>query len=81
MKFFIFETGNNEYDLVLQNDINSRGTTQWFNFAVKFTETGIYKFNIVNLTKSHSLFEKGMSIPYFSFQSNLIHNAGWMRGC
>ena len=40
---------NNEYDLILQNDTNSKGNTQWFNFAVEMQEQGTYKFNIVNL--------------------------------
>ncbi len=35
--------------MILQNDINSKGNTQWFNFAVHFNEEGQkYKFNIVN---------------------------------
>lgn len=44
-----FETGNllasmkvsdNEYDLVLQNDINTNGHTQWFFFRVGNTRKG-----------------------------------------
>lgn len=26
-----------EYDLILQNDINSKGNTQWFNFTVEIS--------------------------------------------
>lgn len=37
-----------EYDLFLQNDINSKGNTQWFYFAVEFKQEGAYKFNILN---------------------------------
>ena len=38
------------YDLVLQNDINTKGFTQWFNFKVQNKKTNfVAKFNIVNL--------------------------------
>ena len=29
------QVGDGEYDLILQNDTNSRGNTQWFNFTVE----------------------------------------------
>lgn len=47
--FMAMRTGDREYDLVLQNDVNSRGNTQWFNFTAEFNEAGKYSFNIVNL--------------------------------
>lgn len=28
------QVAETEYDLILQNDINSKGNTQWFNFTV-----------------------------------------------
>lgn len=37
-----------EYDLIIQNDINSKGNTQWFNFITEFHQEGTYKFNILN---------------------------------
>lgn len=30
--FTVYKVGHNEYDLILQNDINSKGNTQWFYF-------------------------------------------------
>ena len=50
--FAAFRIKEKEYDLVLQNDINSRGNTQWFFFSVRNTRKGdIVKFNLVNLVK------------------------------
>lgn len=56
-----FESGNlfrvyhkdiNEYDLILQNDINTKGNNQWFFFSVKNVPKNTnVKFNIVNLAK------------------------------
>ena len=71
-----FETGNllasmkvsdNEYDLVLQNDINTNGHTQWFFFRVGNTRNGhSVKFNILNLAKPDSLYNEGMRVLSFS---------------
>ena len=71
-----FETGNllcamkvsdNEYDLVLQNDINTNGHTQWFFFRVGNTRAGLsVKFNILNLAKPDSLYNEGMRMLSFS---------------
>lgn len=53
-----FESGNlflaqkvndGEYNLLMQNDINTTGHTQWFYFRVQNTKRGqVVKFNIVN---------------------------------
>lgn len=71
-----FETGNllvamkvsdNEYDLVLQNDINTNGHTQWFFFRVSNTRKNMaVKFNILNLAKPDSLYNDGMRVLSFS---------------
>ncbi len=71
-----FETGNllvamkvsdNEYDLVLQNDINTNGHTQWFFFRVSNTRKDMkVKFNILNLAKPDSLYNDGMRVLSFS---------------
>jgi hypothetical protein len=61
-----------EYDLVLQPDINTRGHTQWFFFAVSNTRAGRqYRFNIINLLKEDSLYNNGM-LP-------LMHSERQMR--
>ena len=71
-----FETGNllaamkvseTEYDLVLQNDINTNGHTQWFFFKVGNTRKNLaVKFNILNLAKPDSLYNDGMRMLSFS---------------
>ena len=71
-----FETGNllaamkvsnKEYDLVLQNDINTNGHTQWFFFRVMNVYKGMtVKFNIINLAKPDSLYNYGMRILSYS---------------
>jgi len=69
----VFESGNlaiaikvedNEYNLLLQNDLNTNGHTQWFYFRVKsnFNKKTTVKFNILNLYKPKSLFQYGMRI-------------------
>lgn len=67
-----FESGNlslaikmsdNEYNLLLQNDINTKGHTQWFYFRVSNTKKGhTVKFNILNLAKPDSLYNYGMKV-------------------
>ncbi len=67
------QTGDKQYDLVLQNDINTSGYAQWFNFKVKSSSKNTsIKFNIVNLVnifdnfkyKSTALYQKGMKPLY-----------------
>jgi hypothetical protein len=57
----LFEKSSTEYDLILQNDLNSKGNTQWFYFTVVNLPQNVeITFNIVNLLKSDSLFNYGM---------------------
>ena len=65
-----FESGNlrrsiqvyeNEYDLIVKPDINTRGHTQWFYFSVSNTRKGVpVKFNLINMYKGNSLYNRGM---------------------
>jgi len=66
-----FESGNlaaaiqlspQEYDLILQNDSNTQGYIQWFFFRVKAAYSGLYQLNLVNHSKSNSLFNYGMRV-------------------
>lgn len=60
-----FESGNllsafrkedNVYDLILENDINTKGNTQWFFFLVKNTRRGeTVTFNIMNFVTTFHL--------------------------
>jgi hypothetical protein len=71
-----FETGNllaaiklteNEYDLILQNDINTNGNTQWYFFRVSNVRKGqTVRFNIINLAKPDSLYNEGMRVLCYS---------------
>jgi hypothetical protein len=69
----VFESGNlalalqvsdSEYNLLLQNDINTNGHTQWFYFKVKssFKKKTKIKFNIINLYKGKSLYQAGLRL-------------------
>lgn len=74
------KASNEEYNLVLQNDINSKGNTQWFYYQVKNTSSGMdVKFNIVNFTKKDSLYNEGMKILVFSEKENEASQLGWFR--
>ncbi|KAL4487062.1 hypothetical protein ABPG72_001514 [Tetrahymena utriculariae] len=85
-----FESGNlfaayqirpKEYDLILQNDTNSKGNTQWFFFQVQGTQKNqIVRFNLVNLMKNDSLFNYGMRPVVFSKKKNEQEQQGWFRG-
>ncbi len=71
-----FESGNlsmtskvsdSEYNLLLQNDINTNGYSQWFFFKVTNTQKDkTVKFNILNLYKHNSLYKAGMKIIIYS---------------
>ena len=84
-----FECGNlglalkksdNEYDLFMQNDINTKGHTQWFYFKVQNTQSSTYKFNILNFSKNDSLFNHGMKVLIFSEKHQQKTKAQWFRG-
>lgn len=70
-----FESGNldlvvkqkdNEYDLYMRSDSNTRGHHQWFYFSVSNSNPVTAKFNILNFTKRGSLYEQGMRIAIYS---------------
>ncbi|KFV48686.1 Cytosolic carboxypeptidase 1, partial [Gavia stellata] len=84
-----FESGNlrkviqirkNEYDLILNSDINSNHYHQWFYFEVSGMKTGIgYRFNIINCEKSNSQFNYGMQPLMYSVQEALNSRPYWTR--
>lgn len=71
-----FECGNlslvskvtdSEYNLLLQNDINTNGYSQWFFFKVSNTFQGKQvKFKILNQYKLNNLYKMGMKIIIYS---------------
>lgn len=55
----------------MSNDTNSRGNNQWFYFSVEnMIVDKEYTFNIVNFTKSDSLFNYGMAPAVYSMAEN-----------
>lgn len=84
-----FESGNlsmaaklsdREYNLLLQNDINTTGYTQWFFFRVGNTSKDLeVRFNILNLYKSNSLFGSGMRVVVYSMKEQKATGKGWHR--
>jgi len=74
------KVSDNEYDLVLQNDINTNGHTQWYFFRVANTVAGQkIKFNMINLLKPDSLYNYGMRILCFSEKLKDKEDVGWHR--
>jgi hypothetical protein len=55
-----------EYDLYMRTDSNARGHHQWFCFSVETKTPTTATFNIVNFTKSASLYTHGMRVAVFS---------------
>ncbi|KAK9408246.1 cytosolic carboxypeptidase 1 [Crotalus adamanteus] len=84
-----FESGNlrkviqirkNEYDLILNSDINSNHYHQWFYFEVSGMRTGsVYRFNIINCEKTNSQFNYGMQPLMYSVQEALGGRPSWIR--
>lgn len=74
-----------EYDLILQPDINTRGHTQWYYFSVSNTRAGRpYKFNIINLLKEESLYNMGMlplvhSELAYKAKVHGMQSGGWLE--
>jgi len=86
-----FESGNlaaalkvndSDYYLLLQNDVNTGGNTQWFFFRVgntsKYQEV---RFTLLNFSKPDSIFNEGMKVLVYSEKLALEKDIGWQRGC
>ena len=84
-----FESGNlsravklgpKEYNLLLANDTNSRGNTQWFFFRVTNTfKRSAVRFHLINLRKKDSLFNHGMRVLVYSKKHFKETGEGWHR--
>jgi hypothetical protein len=72
---------SSEYNLYLQDDTHSDGSrTQWFYFGVMNIKSGTnVKFNIVNMTKPDSSFQKGMQLLAYSTKKFTKTGKGWHR--
>ena len=72
--------GANEFDLILQNDMNTKGNTQWFYFRIsRPPKNTSIRLNIVNMRKPDSLFNYGMLPCLHSLQEERRNKKGWFR--
>lgn len=75
-----FKVNENSYQMLIQNDTNTSGYSQWFFFRVSNTKKGVNaKFNIINLMKKYSLYRKGMKILVYSEKKAEEEKIGWHR--
>ncbi|XP_033490000.2 cytosolic carboxypeptidase 2 [Epinephelus lanceolatus] len=74
------QVGIYEYELTLRTDIYTKKHTQWFYFRVKNMKAGVtYRFTIVNLMKSSSLYSHGMRPLLYSERAANEEGVGWQR--
>jgi hypothetical protein len=57
-----------EFQLILQNDINTKGYGNWFYFKFLCKKKGKYRFTITNMQKNYSFFAYGMRPAVFSLR-------------
>ncbi|XP_017141222.1 uncharacterized protein LOC108155072 isoform X11 [Drosophila miranda] len=84
-----FESGNlakavqitpTYYELYLRPDLYTSRSKQWFYFRVRRTRRKmLYRFSIVNLVKSDSLYNDGMQPVMYSTLGAKQKNEGWRR--
>ncbi|KAG9333465.1 hypothetical protein JZ751_011534 [Albula glossodonta] len=84
-----FESGNlqkavrvglHDYELTLRTDLYTTKHTQWFYFRVRNMKVGVtYRFTIVNLMKSRSLYSLGMRPLLYSERAAQTQGLGWHR--
>jgi hypothetical protein len=76
-----FKISENNYHLIVQNDTNTNGYSQWFFFKVSNVKKGTNaRFNILNLMKPYSLYNKGMKVVLYSEKKAALEKIGWHRG-
>mmetsp|Transcript_50943 Transcript_50943/g.159167 ORF Transcript_50943/g.159167 Transcript_50943/m.159167 type:complete len:946 (-) Transcript_50943:252-3089(-) len=78
----VTQVGVYEYDIQLEPDTNSNRHMQWFYFQVSNVQKGVsYKFNIVNMCKSKSLYNYGLRPLRYSECHAKSVQLGWERSC
>ncbi|KAL4472948.1 hypothetical protein ABPG72_020642 [Tetrahymena utriculariae] len=76
----VYMLGEQKYNLLVQQDLNTNGYTQWFNFKVtNKTKCQKVMFTIGNFYKKDSLFQKGMKISVFSKKKLEYTGIGWHK--
>lgn len=84
----VAKVNNVEYNLWLENDLNTKGHTQWYYFKVLYKDVAlradkkshVIKFNILNLAKTTSLYEVGMKPCIWSKRKNEADGTEWFFG-
>ncbi|XP_053346120.1 cytosolic carboxypeptidase 2 isoform X1 [Clarias gariepinus] len=72
------KVGHYDYELTLRNDLYTTKHTQWFYFRVKNMKAGVmYRFTIINLMKSSSLYAVGMRPLVYSEIGAWLKGEGW----
>ncbi|TRY99704.1 hypothetical protein DNTS_002239, partial [Danionella cerebrum] len=74
------QVGQFDYELTLRTDLYTAKHTQWFYFQVRNMRAGVtYRFTILNLMKSSSLYSSGMRPLLYSENSAWLKGEGWKR--
>ena len=69
---------NNNYQLFLQNDTNTKGHSQWFFFKITKGNKGQkIKLNIMNFQRKKTKYSQGIKIWYFSQKKKEEKRIGW----
>ena len=84
----VAKVNNIEYNLWLENDLNTKGHNQWYYFKVLYKDiasradkkTHKIKFNVLNLAKTTSLYQQGMKPWIWSKRKNDEDGTGWFLG-
>lgn len=86
-----FESGNlhkavkmseNEYNLLIEYDTETKGYTQWYYFSVQsYKSNHVVRFNLVNLMKYESLYNNGMKPLVYSCNKKKSLGLDWHRDC
>ncbi|XP_041852156.1 cytosolic carboxypeptidase 2 [Melanotaenia boesemani] len=74
------QVGVYDYELTLRTDMYTMKHTQWFYFRVRNMKAGVtYRFTIINLMKSNSLYSHGMRPLLYSERAAKENGVGWQR--
>jgi cytosolic carboxypeptidase protein 2/3 len=84
----VAKVSNVEYNLWLENDLHTRGNTQWYYFKVIYRDVALLaekrthriKFNVLNLAKTSSLYQVGMKPVVWSRRRHEEDGVEWFRG-
>ncbi|CAD8204094.1 unnamed protein product [Paramecium octaurelia] len=62
--FQVFKKSDHDYILLLQNDINTKGYTQWFYFSIQNKNSLLcnIRLSIININKNMCFYRQGMKI-------------------